>query len=178
MPEKNEKKVVLRELRESDVEYILKWWNDPEVTKYFFGFIMPATLPRVSGWVKKEMEKDNNPLFIIESFGHGAEDTEVIGYIALRDITPKDRHANLKLMIGEKKEQKKGYGFDAAEQIINFGFKEMGLRRIGAGCFEPNIASMSLLKKLGFMQEGVRREQTFINNMWTNFVLWGLLRDK
>lgn len=175
MPGENKECAVLRELRETDTESILKWWNDEKVTKYFFGFIMPATLVRVSGWVKKEMEKANNPFFVIDVLDEPGKE---IGYAALRDFEPKDRHANLKFMIGDKIKWNKGYGFSAAKQVVDFGFKEMGLRRIGAGCFEPNIASMSLLKKLGFTKEGVRREQTLINGTWTDFVMWGLLKKE
>lgn len=172
-----EEKMILRELRESDVKCILKWWNDYEVTKYFFGFIMPATLPRVSDWVKKEMEKPNNPFFVIE-IEELDKSRKTSGYIALRDFEPKDRHANIKFIIGETKHWRNGYGFSAAKKVVDFGFNEMGLCRINANCFTANTASMSLLKKLGFTQEGVQRKKTFISGKWEDFAMWGLLKDE
>ncbi|MBI5005294.1 MAG: GNAT family N-acetyltransferase [Candidatus Lloydbacteria bacterium] len=173
---------MLRELKESDAKYILKWWNDVEITSYLFGFCMPATKPRVDAWVKKEMDKEMNPFFIIDTLvpDNQPEMDQInpLGYIALRDIEPKDRHANLKYIIGNKEQWRKGFAYDATKTIISFGFKELRLHRINANCFVPNTASMCLLKKLGFQNEGIRRQQTFIHGQWVDVACWGLLKEE
>jgi RimJ/RimL family protein N-acetyltransferase len=168
-------KTVLRELRDCDAKHILNWWNDEEIMRYLFGFCMPATKPRVDAWVRREMEKEMNPFFMIDGAKTGIDP---IGYIAFRDIQPKDRHANLKYVIGNKEQWRKGFASDAVKTAISFGFNELHLHRINANCFVPNTASMCLLEKLGFINEGIRRQQTFMNGQWVDSVCWGLLKEE
>ena len=52
---------------------------------------------------------------------------------------------------------------EALNVIITLGFNEMGLHRIDAVVLPANIASIRLLDKLGFLNEGLLR----------NFENWG-----
>ena len=45
----------------------------------------------------------------------------------------------------------------AAREIIRFGFERMHLNRIDADTIEDNHESVRMLKKLGFVREGIRR---------------------
>jgi ribosomal-protein-alanine N-acetyltransferase len=47
---------------------------------------------------------------------------------------------------------------EALGAIIALGFKEMGINRIEAVVMPENIASLKLLEKLGFHNEGVLKE--------------------
>ena len=38
--------------------------------------------------------------------------------------------------------------------MVDFGFRELGLRRISAWCIAENTASARVLERLGFRQEG------------------------
>ncbi len=60
--------------------------------------------------------------------------------------------------------------------MLRYGFEELGLHRIFASHFKPNVASGRILVKLGMRHEGCQREQI---RKWDRFVdleLYGILR--
>jgi [ribosomal protein S5]-alanine N-acetyltransferase len=50
---------------------------------------------------------------------------------------------------------KKGYASEFIRKVINYGFNEMNLHRIGAIVFLENENSNRLLEKIGFKNEGI-----------------------
>ena len=55
----------------------------------------------------------------------------------------------------------KGYGEEASRRLLDYLFVELNLHRVVAECDVDNIASFTLLEKLGF-----RREAHLIENIW------------
>ena len=51
-----------------------------------------------------------------------------------------------------------GFMTEALSAILHWGFENMGLNRIEAQVHPENIASINLMRKLGFVQEGHMRE--------------------
>ncbi|MBS0189870.1 MAG: GNAT family N-acetyltransferase [Phycisphaerales bacterium] len=54
-----------------------------------------------------------------------------------------------------------GYGFmtEAARAVVGLAHRELGINRLEAGVFEGNTASMNVLRKAGFHEEGVLRQR-------------------
>ncbi len=55
-------------------------------------------------------------------------------------------------LVGPRADPRSGLG------VIRYGFSVMGLHRIEAGVLPGNDASVRVLQKLGFVEEGSRRE--------------------
>lgn len=68
-----------------------------------------------------------------------------------------------------------GYATDAARALIDFGFQTLGLHRITAAVGPDNRASVVVLKRLGFTQEGRLRDHVFTNGAWRDSLLYSLL---
>lgn len=58
-----------------------------------------------------------------------------------------------------------GYTSDAIKSIVDYGFNELGLTRIGAVVFIENDASNQLLLKNGFEKEGILKKYIYQNNI-------------
>ena len=84
--------------------------------------------------------------------------------------------ASLGYWIGEKY-SRNGYMKEALKLLIPSLFVDLRLNRIEAATLEENIASNSLLKKIGFKKEGVLRKYLKINGTWRDHILYGLLED-
>lgn len=56
----------------------------------------------------------------------------------------------------ESKKRGLGYAYEACYSILNYAKKELGLSKIQARVHPDNIASVSLLKKLGFKDSGIK----------------------
>lgn len=49
--------------------------------------------------------------------------------------------------------QGRGYGREAAAALVHWLFRERSIQTVFAGVYEPNIASITLLRRLGFTQD-------------------------
>jgi ribosomal-protein-alanine N-acetyltransferase len=71
----------------------------------------------------------------------------------------------------------KGYMSEAVGLILYFCFDTLGLHRVEAACLLHNDASRTLLRKIGFREEGVARRYLCINGLWQDHVMHAILRD-
>lgn len=55
----------------------------------------------------------------------------------------------------------KGFMTEAVGAVVAFAHGELGVNRIEAGVFEGNAASMNVLRKAGFVEEGLLRQRFF-----------------
>ena len=68
-----------------------------------------------------------------------------------------------------------GFATEAARAIVDFGFRELGLRRISSWCIADNVASARVLERLGFQLEGRLRRNEYFKGRWWDTLLYGLL---
>lgn len=71
----------------------------------------------------------------------------------------------------------KGFATEAGAELIRFGFEELGLHRIHAGCSTQNLASARVLEKLGLQLEGTTRKSFPVGNRWHDYHLFGRLAN-
>jgi [ribosomal protein S5]-alanine N-acetyltransferase len=68
-----------------------------------------------------------------------------------------------------------GYALDATRTLIDFGFTTLGLHRISAAIGPDNAASLAIVTRLGFTEEGRIRDHVFTNGAWRDSILYSLL---
>ena len=61
-------------------------------------------------------------------------------------------------------------------QVCKIAIRELGLNRITANVFHPNIASQRILQKNGFKQEGVMRKAVIKEGIFYDILIYGLLK--
>ena len=69
----------------------------------------------------------------------------------------------------------KGYATEAVKQIIIFGFDNINLHRIEAGCAIQNIGSIRVLEKAGMIKEGRKRKVLPLKSGWTDNYEYAIL---
>jgi ribosomal-protein-alanine N-acetyltransferase len=108
---------------------------------------------------------------------HDLTDTgHVIGTVGLT-LELDHYRANLGYWIGAPY-WNKGFATEAARAVVNFGFSRTQLHRIVAQRFVENAASARVLEKLGFVQEGVLRQEIYKDGRFRDLVTYGLLREE
>lgn len=170
-------KVVLRPVGRKDIEYFLKWFNDPEVTQYL-SMYMPMTEMAEEKYIEElgTAGVANRAVFVIEAIE--SNKSKPIGNVSLSNIHPKDHNAVFGIAIGEKDYWSKGYGTEAAQIIIRYGFEQLNLHRISSFVFSFNERSIRMHLKAGFIEEGRRKESIYINGAYHDSVTFGLLRKE
>jgi RimJ/RimL family protein N-acetyltransferase len=81
-------------------------------------------------------------------------------------------------MIGCKEFWGKGYAFEAWGLLLDFAFGRLGLHKVVAGAVADHVASVAVLRKLGFQLEGVSRQEVFVDGAYRDCLRFGLLREE
>jgi len=71
----------------------------------------------------------------------------------------------------------KGFATEALKAIINFGFDELNLHRIHAGCAVENLGSIRVIEKAGMTNEGRRRQILPLPTGWSDNFEYAILEN-
>lgn len=71
--------------------------------------------------------------------------------------------------------QRQGYGSEAIEWGLNWGFRIAGLHRIGIEGYSWNEGAMRLYERLGFVLEGRQRESLWYQGGWHDYLSFSML---
>lgn len=106
------------------------------------------------------------------------EGDEVIGSVALTNII---RGAFQSCYLGyrmDEKRQGQGYMTEALRPVIDLAFGQLDLHRIEANIMPRNAASLRVVEKQGFVNEGVSQKYLRINGKWEDHIHMVLLNQK
>jgi len=120
---------------------------------------------------KWEDEAKNRKSFILGIF----KDGRYVGNIDLHDFYEEAKSASMGYWISEDA-QGNGIVTGCARALISYAFDEMGLNRIRIYCATPNKKSRAIPERLGFVQEGVLREDYSIKGKIFDLAVYGMLK--
>jgi RimJ/RimL family protein N-acetyltransferase len=101
---------------------------------------------------------------------------KIIGYAELSNHLHNYNSAMLSRVLISPRRRKRGLGQFMVKQLIDFGFTELGLNRIGLGVFDFNKAAIKCYTQAGFVLEGTLRESAKAGDSYWNCHLMGILR--
>jgi ribosomal-protein-alanine N-acetyltransferase len=91
---------------------------------------------------------------------------------------PKHRRAEIGYNLLNELQMRKGLMSEAMKAILDYGFKTMNLNRIEACIGKNNAASISLVKKFGFVLEGNLREHYNKDGEIQDSLIFSLLKSE
>lgn len=71
-----------------------------------------------------------------------------------------------------------GYATEASWFLCRAAFRDLRVRRIASQALVDNTASLAVLRRLGFREEGRERQSVFLGRRSMDMVLFGLLRGE
>jgi ribosomal-protein-alanine N-acetyltransferase len=174
MPLLNSKNLVLRIAGADDVESIHRLLSLPESNIYNTAAIpadIQASGELLKGWLEAYQRQELYP-FAIELKGG----KELVGLISLRPGKKHYRRAEVSYKIFPE-HWNKGYATNALKALIQFGFEDLGLHRIEAGCAVENIGSVKVLEKSGMTREGRCRQLLPLSTGWSDNFEYAILEN-
>ncbi|MFB6217871.1 MAG: GNAT family N-acetyltransferase [Halobacteriaceae archaeon] len=99
-----------------------------------------------------------------------------LGSVSLAPIDERRGWANLGYWIHPDR-QGKGYATEAAGLVVAHGFDELRLHRISATVAASNGASERVVEKLGFVHEGTKRDDAFLDGEYVDREVYAVLRE-
>lgn len=115
-------------------------------------------------WIAENAkEKSSRFIFAVEL-------NETKQMIGLTGITPgKEKYKNAEVWFKFHHHfWNKGYGTETLNQLIAFGFDELKLHRIEAGCATENTGSVNVMEKAGMLREAHTRQLLPLKSGWAD----------
>lgn len=169
------KNVGLRKLLVQDINGSYKeWLNDSEVCKYNSHGRFPVSPEQLQEYIEANSLGNSNLILAIIDLSTEKH----IGNISLQNINYIDRNAEIAYLLGDKEYWGKGRARESSELLIYHGFFQLNLERIYCGTSEENKPMICLAERLGFMQEGIRRNAIYNNGTYHNIIEYGLLKSE
>lgn len=106
------------------------------------------------------------------------ETNEVIGGGGFHNWYAAHSKAELGYALTKDEHKRKGYMNEAVKVFLEYGFNTMNLNRIEACVGPENNASLSLIKKYGFIQEGYLRKHYIRDGEIQDSIIFSLLKEE
>lgn len=158
--------VRIRELRAKDSPKYFSWINDRDLVLLNSPF-SPVSEESHDGWFVSVSKDQSVRVFSIVTNFEGDEDY-LIGTCSLRKINDLNKNAELQIRIGEAEFRNKGFGTIVVEKLLWFGFCDLNLHKIYLDVFRQNERARRVYANCGFVEEGVLREQSFIDGKFVD----------
>ena len=167
-------KVFLSPVQDDDAECFTKYMNDMEVTDFTGTTHNIYNYAGEKSWITNIYSSEKNKTFCICR----VEDEKVIGNISLMEIDYINRTAELGIMIGEEDSRSKGYGEEAINLLLDYGFNYLNLHSIYLRVNSINKRAIRCYEKVGFKPLGTKREDKFINGKYYDTIYMDLLKSE
>jgi [ribosomal protein S5]-alanine N-acetyltransferase len=102
----------------------------------------------------------------------------LIGRVGLRGLDWKWRKVESLSYWIDPRYWNQGFATEASWFLCREAFRRLGMRRIGSSALERNVASLSVLRRLGFVEEGRERRSVCLRGACQDMILFGLLKEE
>ncbi len=155
----------LRPMTSQDLEQVLSWRNHPDVRRFMYTthVIAPEEHAR---WFGRSQQQSGTWLLIYEQAGSPA------GFVNISE-TRSSQVADWGFYLAPDAE--KGTGQALGRAALGYAFGPLQFHKLCGEALGFNQPSIRLHEKLGFVREGVLREQHFDGECFHDVVCFGLL---
>jgi ribosomal-protein-alanine N-acetyltransferase len=155
-------------LREASRDFLVPWeptWPADDLSRAAFR-------RRLRRYQEDQRLDQAYPFFVFRD-----EDRALVGGLTLTNMRRGVAQAvSLGYWMGQAY-ARRGYMTAAVRATVPFAFATLRLHRIEAACIPANAASVRLLDKAGFTQEGYACEYLCINGIWQDHLLYARVND-
>ena len=168
-------RVYLRPIEKADANLSHRWRTDAEVVA-LASLPVPTSLGQVEQRIERHAEKAGEDAydFVICLLA----DDRPIGEAMLFELDRQNGSAELGIFIGEQDEWGKGYGTDAVNALVDFGFGSLRLERIWLNVWTENPRARRAYEKAGFVLEGTLRHDRYERGGFTDGDIMSIVRDE
>jgi ribosomal-protein-alanine N-acetyltransferase len=141
-------------------EVYVKWLNDPQVNQYLETRFYPQNIQTLLNFIHTMETNPNEHLFTIRL----KKNDQHVGNIKIGAINEHHHVGDVSLFIGDKDAWGKGMASQAVQLISRYSFDKLGLRKLCAGAYKPNIASTKAFLNSGYIDDGILADHYTVNN--------------
>ena len=166
-------RIGLRPIQLEDLDSIMEWINDPDITRNFSSMSKKITREEEHAFLQRTIESPSDRLCAIVD-----TDGNYLGNAGVHKIYWPARNGRLGVVIGKTQAQGKGLGQEALKLLTAYGFMSLGLHKIWVVHFETNGRMKHIMKKLSYCQEGLLRDEYFHAGGFHNMMRHAMLEEE
>lgn len=166
----NNNEILIRKFNESDISNKIRIINDEKNNK-FLHYDLPLVYDNTLNWYKK-IENLTSRLDCTIEYNN-----EFVGLIGLLNIDSKNKKAEFYICI-DHNYSGRGIGYQASAMFLDYVFQKFELNKIYLYTEEDNIPAQKLFEKLGFVKEGLFKNDLYYNNRYINRYAYALMRGE
>ncbi len=174
------KRVRLRPLEREDLPRFVRWISDPEIRAHVAQY-KPLSLAQEEQWYARNLEAGDTQSWAIDARREQTttEDPwEHIGVCGYHAIDWRNRSGEVGILIGAREYWGRGFGADAMQTLVGWGFSVLNLNRVHLYVYADNARAIRCYEKVGFRAEGCLRQANFYSGAYRDAVVMGLLREE
>ena len=173
------KHVRLRPLEREDLPRFVRWVSDPEIRAHVAQY-KPLSLAQEEQWYARNLEAGDTQSWAIDAHREQttADPWEHIGVCGYHVIDWRNRSGEVGIIIGAREYWSQGFGTDAMQTLVGWGFNTLNLNRVHLHVYADNARAIRCYEKVGFRTEGCLRQANFHNGVYRDALLMGLLREE
>ncbi len=165
------KKIILKSLQEEDVNALLAYRAAPEIVR--FQLWSPKRPSDAYAFIRSAQFEGEPKIGRWNQFGvFWRETNQLVGDIGLSLVDAQQAEIGYTI---SPNWQRRGLAKTAVSRLLTYLFTERHIHRVIATADSENIASITLLTKLGFRQEGHFVESYKVDDTWHDEVQYALL---
>ncbi len=161
----------LRRPERFDLPTFVRWFNDPEVTRYLQAR-GPMGLMGEEDWFRTQDRPGGDIVLCLETL-----EGRLIGNVGIVRPNWIERTLDLGIIIGERDCWSQGYGREALTMVLDYCFMELGMVRVQLFTDAHNAQAIRCYERTGFIREGVMRRHGHRGDGYSDDVLMAITRD-
>jgi RimJ/RimL family protein N-acetyltransferase len=170
-------RVRLRPVEKDDLPRFVKWFGDPELRSYLAAHL-PLGQVQEERWFERNLGQGSEQTWAIEAEPADAVGPWVhIGSCGYHEVEWRHRVGTVGILIGARDYWGKGYGTDAMQTLVAWGFYTLNLNRVQLHVYSDNERAIRSYQKVGFLIEGRLRQANYYNGAYRDTIVMGVLRE-
>ena len=166
--------VKLRAVEKEDFDLLFYLINSPKIENSVIGWNFPISRMTHMHWIETFKNTMQSIKLMIE-----LTNSKTIGMMTLDQIDWKNRTAELGCKTSAALEDRiKGDTLDAVNGMLKYAFDELGMNCITASTQENNLPALKLLRKAGFVEEGLLRNRLYKSGRFINIISTSMLKEE
>ena len=164
--------VKLRPITLHDLDNMMTWVNDTDVTKNLANFREEITREQEREYLEHIINSNTEQVYAIET-----PEGVYMGNVGLHQIYPAAKNARIGITL--KKEFQGGGNAQAAiTELMHIAFEDLGMHKLWGIVWEDNPKTQHIFRKLGFQEEGILIDEYRLNDIYHNMIRFYMLENK
>ncbi|HEV7508922.1 MAG TPA: GNAT family protein [Thermoanaerobaculia bacterium] len=148
--------IELQQFTPADIDRLIGWIPSLEALQLWTAssFDYPLTREHLEGHLRQSAERGDRLIFKAVAAG----DDKVVGHVELGAIDRRNRSLRIGRVLLDPATRGHGLGVGMMRSALSVAFDTLQVHRVELGVFDVNPRAIACYERVGFRQEGMRRE--------------------